>query len=55
MTPQEIPQELMDILDARAGKVHSRQGSVAACLAELLTTYDRLRDQEETASTGQAS
>jgi hypothetical protein len=29
----EIPQQLIDILDARAGKVHSRQGPVVACLA----------------------
>lgn len=40
MTPDEIPQDLLDILDKRAGKVHSRQGSVVACLAEILTRYD---------------
>jgi hypothetical protein len=39
----EIPQQLIDILDARAGKVHSRQGPVVACLAEILTAYDWLK------------
>jgi hypothetical protein len=36
ITPENIPQEWLDILDSRAGKAHSRQGSVVACLAEIL-------------------
>lgn len=43
MTPEDIPQELLDILDARAGKQHSREGRVVAALAEILTRYDELR------------
>lgn len=42
MTPEEIPQELVDILDARAGKLHGRNGVVMRTLAELLTRYDEL-------------
>lgn len=41
--PERIPQELIDILDLRAGRQHSRTGSVVSCLAEILTAYDRLR------------
>lgn len=43
MTPQEIPQQLVDILDERAGKKHSREGRVLATLAEILTKYDEIR------------
>jgi hypothetical protein len=43
MTGGEIPQELIDILDSRAGKTHSRRGSVVTCLAEILTRYDEIR------------
>lgn len=42
MTPEEIPQELVDLLDGFAGKTHSRQGSVLAALAAILTRYDEL-------------
>ena len=42
MTPGEIPQELLDILDRAAGKTHSREGVVAQTLAEILTAYDRI-------------
>ena len=41
MTPSEIPQQLIDVLDARAGKIHSRTGPVLAALAELLTLFER--------------
>lgn len=41
MKAQEIPQELLDILDHHAGKVHSRDGKVVAALAEILTHYGR--------------
>jgi hypothetical protein len=40
----EIPQELVDILDARAGKVHSRTGVVLTTLAEILTKYEEMRN-----------
>jgi hypothetical protein len=42
MTPEQIPAELIAILDQRAGKAHSRQGPVAACLAEILTRHEEL-------------
>lgn len=43
MTPYEVPQELIDILDERAGKKHSRQGPVVCALAEILTRHDVMR------------
>jgi hypothetical protein len=43
MTPDEIPRELLVILDKRAGKIHSRGGVVAECLAEILTEYEKLK------------
>lgn len=43
MTPAEIPAELIAILDRAAGREHSRTGSVAACLAEILGRYDQLK------------
>ena len=33
---QDFPQELLDILDTRAGKQHSRTGPVVAALVEIL-------------------
>lgn len=42
MEPQEVPQELIDILDSRAGKVHSRSGPVVSCLAEILTRFQEM-------------
>ncbi len=39
MTPEMIPAELVEILDARAGKAHSRTGPVLAALAEILTRF----------------
>ena len=44
MTEDEIPQELIDILDARAHKVHKRQGVVVTTLAEILTKYDEIKE-----------
>jgi len=41
--PEEIPQELIDILDLRANKKHRRNGSVVECLAEILTRYEEIR------------
>ncbi len=43
MTPDEIPTELLEILNDQAGKVHRRDGSAVRCLAEILTKYDELR------------
>lgn len=43
MTPDEIPDELIEILDRRAGKKHSRTGRVLNTLAEILTRYEQLR------------
>jgi len=43
MTSDEVPQELIDILDKAAGKTHSRTGQVVTCLAEILTRYEEMR------------
>lgn len=43
VSPEEIPEELLEILDQRAGKQHSRQGSVVRCLAEILTRWEEVR------------
>ncbi len=42
MTPQQIPRELVDLLDERAGRKHSADGQVLRTLAEILTRYDQL-------------
>lgn len=47
MTPEEIPQELIDILDERAGKAHSLAGPVVAALAEILTRYQQIAPAPE--------
>ncbi len=39
MTPEEIPKELVALLDDAAGKPHSAQGPVLAALAKILTAY----------------
>lgn len=46
MTPEDVPQELIDLLDDRAGKRHSRTGTVVRTLAEILTRYDELRQED---------
>lgn len=43
MTPEEVPRELIEILDKAADKKHSRTGSVVTTLAEILTRYEELR------------
>lgn len=43
---EEIPQELLDILDDRAGQEHSREGRVVTALAEILTRYDEMKGNE---------
>lgn len=40
--PDNILQDFIDILDERAGKKHSREGSVVSCLAEILNKYDEI-------------
>ncbi len=51
MSPEEIPQELVDILDRRAGKVHSRTGPVLSALAEILTRFEeQLHERGNTTS-----
>ena len=45
MTVDEIPQELVDILDKAAGKKHGREGIVLRTLAEILTRYDEIKYQ----------
>lgn len=45
LTPETIPQELIDILDRAAGREHSRTGTVVGTLAEILTAWERLRSR----------
>lgn len=40
MTPAEIPTELRELLDQAAGKTHSDDGPVMACLASILTEHE---------------
>lgn len=54
MTPEEIPQELLDILDRAAGRRHSREGSVVRCLAAILTRYEELQGNAIAATTTEA-
>lgn len=46
MTGEEIPQELIDMLDGLAGKKHGREGRVVAALARILTRYDELKEMD---------
>lgn len=39
MTPDEVPAELKEILDERAGRMHSAGGVVMTTLAEILTRH----------------
>lgn len=43
MKPEDIPQELVDLLDERADKVHNRTGSVLTTLADILTLWEEIR------------
>lgn len=47
MTPAEVPQELIDIVDRHAGKVHSRDGYVVTALAEVLTRWEAMKESRE--------
>lgn len=47
MTPEEVPAELIEILDRRVGKAHSRNGPVVAALAEILTCYEEMRNAKQ--------
>lgn len=42
MEPADVPQELIDLLDERAGKKHRREGVAVAALAEILTRYEQM-------------
>jgi hypothetical protein len=44
MEAEDIPAELVAIVDARAHKVHSRDGVVLSTLAKILTAYDRMKE-----------
>lgn len=46
MLVNEIPQEIIDFLDRKAGKKHSSEGIVLETLAEILTIYDFLKELE---------
>lgn len=43
MKPEDIPDELVEILDTRAEKIHSREGSVLTTLALILTRWEEIR------------
>lgn len=55
MTPAEVPSELIEILNQRAGRDHSRTGSVVATLAEILTRYEQLKTRHVTHRLGTVS
>ncbi len=46
MTPDQIPHELIDMLDQAAGRTHNPDGRVLRTLAAILTRYDELRELE---------
>ena len=45
MKPEDIPAELVTMLDDAAGKQHSRTGAVLTALAAILTRHDENRAQ----------
>ncbi len=54
MTPREIPQELVDLLDERAGRRHGREGRALTTLADILTRYDAIRSGDPNAQDARA-
>lgn len=46
MKPEDIPPSLKKLLDDRAGKDHSRTGSVMSALAEILTLHEQMVRRE---------
>jgi hypothetical protein len=46
MRADEVPAELIEILDRRAGRAHSRTGSVVTALAEILTRHREMVEAE---------
>lgn len=44
MNVDDIPPELVALLDARAGRKHTRDGTVLRTLAELLTLFVALQE-----------
>jgi hypothetical protein len=55
MQAAEIPAELREILDRRAGKVHSAEGPVMRCLAEILTRHREIVLSEASITSGGSS
>lgn len=43
METRDVPPELLEIVDRAAGREHSRDGSVARTLAQVLTRWEELR------------
>jgi len=48
MGPEDIPDEVMAILDRAAGRTHRRDGTVGRTVALMLTKYDELRERPAT-------
>jgi hypothetical protein len=44
MTPEEIPHELIEMLNRDAGKEHNRNGRAVRSLAAILTRYEQIRN-----------
>lgn len=44
-TAQNLPEELVEILDADAGKIHGEAGQVRQTLAKILNKYDEFLDR----------
>lgn len=44
-TAETLPPELTAILDEQADRVHSPNGAVRRCLADILNAYDQWRDE----------
>lgn len=54
MLPSEIPQEHVDIVNEASGREHTRDGSVLATLARVLTRHEELVEQRFRAYGNQA-
>jgi hypothetical protein len=52
MRADEVPEELVQILDRHAGRTHSRTGSVVIALAEILTRYREMMEAEHDRGSG---
>ena len=45
MRVEDLPPELLEIVDRAAGRKHSAGGAVAQCLAEVLSRLEQIRPQ----------